>query len=261
MRLLCLLAVAFAARLTAQEAAWDAPLLPIYEAHVILRMECEKAREVPWSPALARVAHGLEPHERVWMIMPDAAVAMTLGDPTCVVGEDCGGAWVGLALSPKATRNAIAVVPRRLLGDADPVTAPWPIETRHGSCNEPPRLSWTPAECTEWDLGWRHVRLEVQTEKKAIEETGWELIRTHVRVTSRDPDSAVKKRDWQMVSEGVEELTPRAVLPSASMCRVLWRKDEGITGPALITLQMSRVAPDGAHVFGRKYTAGGQPCD
>jgi hypothetical protein len=258
MRTIFILTVAIAANMSAQDKSWDGPLLPVDSTHAILNVKCAKAQSVIWSDELERSAHGLEPGERVWMLVPDAAVAVTLGDPVCVVGEECHGAWVSLRLSPKATRNAIAVVPRRFLTDEDPVSAPRQTGIRKGACADPPHMSWTATMCTEWDLGWKGFRLEVQSERTLVKETGWDLIRTHVRVLHRLSGDSGR---WQMISEGVDELTPRAVLPSEVSCRVLWRKEEGIGAPALITVQLSRVDADGSQVFGRKYWAGGQPCD
>jgi hypothetical protein len=233
--------------------AWDGPLLPVDNGHVILNKECASEEKLGWSPALQKIAHGLEPGERVWMIFPDAAVPVTLGSATCVAGEECHGAWAALALPSKATRNAIAVVPRRFLSDGDAITAPLQLESKKRACDEPPKLKFPAHECTEWDLGRHPLRLHVQTEMQLDRDTGWEQFRTHVRVAGQS--------SWQLISEGVEEFTPRAVLLGGESVRVLWRKDEGLGSPARITVQMSRIAADGKHTFGRSYSAGGQPCD
>jgi hypothetical protein len=122
-------------------------------------------------------------------------------------------------------------------------------------------MTFKPLECETWDIGLGELRLNVQTESKTIEETGYELIRTHVRVFTWDGGGGHDRRAWQMVSEGVNALSPRAVLKGGDSCRILWRMDEGIGAPALITIQLSRVAKDGSQTFGREFSAGGQPCD
>jgi hypothetical protein len=264
MRLVVLMVLGVAGSVSAQQQVppWDGPLLPVDVGKVILSKECERDQALTWSPALRKVAHGLEPGERVWMIVPDAAVPMILGNVECYVGKECGGAWASLALSPKATRNAITVVPWRFLTDRDPVSAPSKMDTIKGACREPPKMTFKPLECVIWDIGFGDLQLQVQTESKLNDDLGYDLVRTHVRVVTRDFGTGNHAQSaWQMVSDGVDELSPRAVLDGDDSRRILWRKDEGIGSPALITVQLSRVAKDGSQTFGRKFTAGGQPCD
>lgn len=232
---------------------WDGPLVPVDAGRMIVAATCTRNQPLRWSKELRDRAHGMEPGERVWLLTRDGATTLRLGKPACYAGE-CRGDYASLQL-PTKRLDVIAAVPLRFLSSTDRVQPLILLESSDGSCVEPPTLEWMADVCRTFDVGSSNRRLQVQTERRPMQ-NGWDVIRTHARmITGRDNGR------WQVVSTSTAVVNPEIVLFRQGSQLVLWRQIVGIGGPAEITIVISRIEVDGFLAFGRRYSAGGQPCD
>lgn len=89
-----------------------------------------------------------------------------------------------------------------------------------------------------------------------MQENGWEVVVVKAVVT-RAGRTVVSD-----VDSDTNPLVPILGLADAQgRVEVLWRKASGICCPSAVTLRLSRIDQSGKLVFGKAFTAGGQPCD
>ena len=232
---------------------WDGPLAPVDAGRLIVAASCTRDHPLQWSRELRNQAHGMEPGERVWLLTRSGAVSVRLGEPTCYAGE-CRGDYAALELPTKQSTNVVAVVPFRFLASPDRVRPLSLLKTDDGSCVQPPTLEWTADVCRIFGVS-NNGQLHVQTERRSTQ-NGGDMIRTHARMTTRG-----RSGRWQLVSTSTSAMNPEALVVRQGSESVLWRQIVGIGGPAEITVVLSRVELDDVLTFGRRYSAGGQPCD
>jgi hypothetical protein len=242
----------------AQPLPWDGPIVPAVDGSAILDVTCRAGRELPWTGASQKAAHGMAPGKPVWILARDGAFRGTLGRPYCYPGE-CTEAYAALRLRGPNAARAFAVVPRRLLTSSDRAIRLRKVRTKPGTCPAHPRLQWPAGSCTTWSLGVKGLELDVQTELLAHDEA-WDTIRQHVRVRR-----GATRGTWTLASEAMAEFEPIVMIAGSRdgqpNDRILWFRSTGIIGPARLSVVFSEVKSDAGLRWGTIYQSGGQPCD
>ena len=237
---------------------WDGPVIPMDGGNALLAIECEAGSSIEWSRKLQHAAHGMAPGDLVWILAPEGVFAGVLGRQLCYGGE-CGGAYASLKINGANSKTARAIVPHQFLTANCKATRIRKIADRKGRCSNPPNLKWNAGRCTTWSTGIPGTSAQIQTEVMEDEE-GVQSLRQHVRSVHSGATSA-----WRLLSEPSSEFEPVVAISDERdgirLDRVLWIRGTGIDGPQYLTVLFSEVKPDGTLRWGRKYSAGGQPCD
>jgi len=261
--------------------SWDGPILPVQSGKILLRSQCgKKMTSFPWTKNILILTHGLKEGDSVWAITRSGLFPAKLGDLGCSLGE-CTANYFSINLEVKKTapKDVIAVVQQSfMVGLAKPHT-PAPVDpAKFLDCTDMlskiPRPSSTvlyfkfweiesARKCATFNLGEDLHGPFLQVASKTFDQGEGQADVTEVRVRTR-----VKERTRLKAAEDVfldydtEPLQPVLVFNDpGGIKRVLWWTESGICCPSEVILLVSRVLADGSIQFGKRYSAGGQPCD
>jgi len=260
--------------------AWDGPLFVGYGQKWLLPIRCDELSiqegdqhsTLIWSNLLLKHTYGLIKGDPVSVITADGKIQLQkMGDLSCIRGE-CRGDYVAVNLENMNAfdkeNNVITALSPSFISSQAKIDVPYKLSSEilpNCMVSAPIRSvqNVVKTTCENWGLdAKKQLFLQILSQESPPNELGWSLINIHTRVFKKKGESWTMQ-NWLFLGKTMNRpIIPASILNDTNQpLRILWRKEEGIGGPAEITVFFTSLDQDGSLQKGREYTAGGQPCD
>ncbi len=260
--------------------SWDGPLFVGYGQKWLLPIRCEELSKLEgeqyttliWSNSLLMHTYGLIKGDSVSVITTDGKILQQeMGDLSCIQGE-CRGDYVAVNLKSMKgidkENNVITALSPSFISSQAKIEFPYKLSLEMlPNCQvSAPILSAqnvVKTTCENWGLdAKKQLILQIISQESPPNELGWSPINIHTRVFKKKGENW-STQNWLFLGKTMNRpIIPVGILNDTNQpVRILWRKEEGIGGPAEITVFFTSIEQDGSLKKGREYTAGGQPCD